>query len=152
MTNIKTYANITHAESDGSIYDVTYGFAEVHGRLEVVEVKVNPRTPNTVVTQKILRSLSPAEATRNVRFSESGGLSNDFAPLMQKWENTNEQLETVARLYREAYSTGTSIEKHIAQRVGRPLSTVNRWIGYARKSGHLRPAKSTRGGEVSENA
>lgn len=151
MTNIVTKTNITHTEPNGSTYNITYGFSKVNGRLEVAEVNIKPLEIDGIVTQKVLRSISPAEATRKVRLEEKKNTVSDFLPLMQKWENSPDQLETIARLYREAYSTGTPIEKHIAQRVGRPLSTVNRWIGYARKSGHLRPAKSTRGGEATDS-
>jgi len=148
MTEVIKTSTITHTESDGSQYDITYGFAYVSGRLEVVQVNVSAHTPNSIVTQKVLRSLSPAEATRNVRMAMSGHSSSDLAPLMEKWESTPQQLETVARLYREAYSIGESLDNHIAKRVNRPLSTVNRWIGTARREGYLRPAKSTRGGEI----
>lgn len=151
MTNIVKTSHITHIdEIDGSVYDITYGFGYVNNRLEVVEMNIKPRALDGIVSQKVLRALSPMEATRNIRLMHAGGSNSEFGPLMKKWENTPEQLETITRLYREAYSTGTSIEKHIAERINRPLSTVNRWIGYARKHGYLRPAKSTRGGEVAE--
>jgi hypothetical protein len=148
VMSISREITITHTEHDGSTYKVVYGFDDVNGRLEVSRVSVEATKPNTIVTQKVLRSLSPLEATRRVRNSMLTGSGKDHAPLLEKWVNSEEQLTTVARLYREAYASGESIDRYIAKRIDRPLSTVNRWIRYARNSGHLGAPKNTRGGEV----
>jgi len=148
MTDTRTQITMTHTEQDGSNYAAIYEFTEVNGRMEVSRVSVEAITPNAIVTQKVLRSLSPLEATRRVRKSSKSIYSDDFGPLMEKWVNSDAQLSTIARLYREAYASGVSIDRHIAQRVDRPLSTINRWIRNARKSGHLGAPKNTRGGEI----
>lgn len=148
MNEVVKTSTETYTEPDGSQYEVVYEYSHVGGRLEITKVHVSSCTPNAIVTQKVLRSLSPTTATRNLRAEASGLSASELAPLMSKWEATPQQLETVARLYREAYSLGESLEKHIAHRINRPLSTVNRWIGTARREGYLRPAKSTRGGEI----
>jgi len=148
MNEVVKTSTETYTEPDGSQYEVAYGYSYVGGRLEVTKVQVSSHTPNAIVTQKVLRTISPKTATRTLRAEVSGLASSELAPLMSKWEATPQQLETIACLYREAYSLGESLEKHIARRINRPMSTINRWIGIARSEGYLRPAKSTRGGEI----
>jgi hypothetical protein len=61
---------------------------------------------------------------------------------------TPEHLEKVAGVYREAWRAGEhptiAVEKHF----GVSHSTAARWVGQARRAGHLRPpAEGSRGGE-----
>lgn len=148
MSKQMTQVKMEHTEPDGSKYEATYEFDNIAGRLEVVRVMVNSQSMNSPVTQRVLRSLSPLEAMRRARRSGPLGSDKDITPLMEKWVNSEEQLTTIARLYREAYASGESIDRYIAKRIDRPLSTVNRWIRNARNSGHLGAPRNTRGGEM----
>lgn len=58
-------------------------------------------------------------------------------------------LLTVAVLYRFAHMVGVPPTAYVAETLRLPKSTAGRWVGLARKSGHLGPALGTKAGEVS---
>jgi hypothetical protein len=60
---------------------------------------------------------------------------------------TDSHLAKVAEAYRAAWKAGTPPTKAVAQSFTVSHSTAARWVGAARKAGHLGPADSSRGGE-----
>jgi hypothetical protein len=65
-------------------------------------------------------------------------------------EGPNEDaLLTVAALYRFAHMVGVPPTAYVAETLSLPKSTAGRWVGLARKSGHLGPALGTKAGEAS---
>jgi hypothetical protein len=140
---------ITSKDTTGEEFDVTFSFDERRGRLEVTSLTVSAKSDTGIVTQAFVRNLSLVEPTLAVRAAHHSTDTADLAPLtVQKWKASEEQLQLVARLYREAYKQGTPVQKYLASKVGRPLPTVNRWVGIARDKGYLGSALGTKAGEA----
>jgi hypothetical protein len=59
-------------------------------------------------------------------------------------------LRTVAALYRFAHMVGVPPTAYVAETLNLPKSTAGRWVGLARRSGHLGPALGTKAGEASK--
>jgi hypothetical protein len=53
----------------------------------------------------------------------------------------------VATLYRLAYAVNVPPTAYVSERLGLPKSTAGRYVGLARKAGHLGPALGTKAGE-----
>lgn len=68
--------------------------------------------------------------------------------LNEKWRGTDAQCQAIADLYRRAITEGVPVQKYIADALGRPLSTVTRYVCIARKRGFLGKANGTRKGEA----
>jgi hypothetical protein len=69
-------------------------------------------------------------------------------PITQRRKRlTDSHLAKVAEAYRVAWQAGTPPTKAVAQDFTVSHSTAARWVGAARKAGHLGPADSSRGGE-----
>jgi len=76
-------------------------------------------------------------------------LLNAFnTPITQRRKRlTDSHLVKVAEVYRVAWQDGSPPTKAVAQEFYVSHSTAARWVGAARKAGHLGPADSSRGGE-----
>jgi hypothetical protein len=57
--------------------------------------------------------------------------------------------EEIAAVYRAAWEAGENPTQAVAKHFEKPYSTAARWVGEARKRGHLGPADGSRGGEAS---
>jgi hypothetical protein len=69
-------------------------------------------------------------------------------PITQRRKRlTDSHLTKVAEVYRVAWQDGSPPTKAVAQEFYVSHSTAARWVGAARKAGHLGPADSSRGGE-----
>jgi hypothetical protein len=55
----------------------------------------------------------------------------------------------IATIYRDAWEAGDNPTQAVAHYYQKPYSTASRWVGEARKRGHLGPADGPRGGEAS---
>lgn len=53
----------------------------------------------------------------------------------------------IAEVYRSAWAAGQNPTQAVARHFDKPASTAGRWVGEARKRGHLGPADGSRGGE-----
>lgn len=56
--------------------------------------------------------------------------------------------EEIAGVYRAAWQAGKNPTQAVARYYQKPYSTAARWVGEARKRGHLGPADGSRGGET----
>lgn len=131
-------------------FSVTFTGTVINQRLEVTGMSIQAQSPNSIVTQKFLRTLPIASATLVMRNENTtSGKTTDGleAITTTRWKGTDEQLELVANLYREAYRTGAPIQPYLAEKTGRPITTVNRWVRKARERGHLGKSNGTRAGE-----
>jgi len=73
------------------------------------------------------------------------------APITQRRKRlTDSHLAKVAEVYRVAWQDGSPPTKAVAQEFYVSHSTAARWVGAARKAGHLGPADGSRGGEQSQ--
>ncbi|MGH1547968.1 hypothetical protein ACRAWB_01835 [Leifsonia poae] len=54
----------------------------------------------------------------------------------------------IAEVYRDAWTAGKNPTQAVAHHFNKPYSTAARWVGEARKRGHLGPADGSRGGET----
>jgi hypothetical protein len=146
MTVQKT---MTLHDEKNNAFSVTFTGEEINKRLEVTGLSIKAQGENAVVTQKFLRMLPIASATLVMRNeNSSGGTTEELEPITtSRWKGTDEQLELVANLYREAYRTGVPIQPYLADKTGRPVTTVNRWVRQARNKGHLGKSNGTRAGE-----
>ena len=139
----------TLIDKAGEEHDATFTLEERNGRLEVTSFTVTVKSDTGVITQALLRDLPLRPAVMAVRAEHAKADTDELAPLtLERWRDTPEQLELVAKLYREAYSQGKPVQAYLSTKVGRPLPTVNRWIGVARKKGYLGVANGTRAGEA----
>ena len=69
-------------------------------------------------------------------------------PITQRRKRmTDSHLAKVAEVYRVAWQDGSPPTKAVAAKFSVSHSTAARWVGAARKAGHLGPADSSRGGE-----
>lgn len=139
----------TIKDATGNEFEATYSLTHVNGRLEVTGFSIQAQSSNAILTQQLLRSIYLTDAKRKARVGEEEAEAGDLAPItLQSWTASDEQLTLIAELYREAYATGKPVQRYIANKLGRPESSVNRWVGIARKKGFLGASNSTRGGEV----
>lgn len=144
-----TIQKTTIKDATGNEFEATYSLAHVNGRLEVTGFSIQAQSSNAILTQQLLRSIYLTDAKRKARVGEEEAEAGDLAPItLHAWTASDEQLTLIAALYREAYATGKPVQRYIANKLGRPESSVNRWVGIARKKGFLGASNSTRGGEV----
>lgn len=131
-----------------SEFTVTFSAKTVNQRLEVTKIEIEA-SENAIVTQKFLRTIPIAGVTLAMRNeNHTGDRVAELEPVTAtRWKGTDEQLEIIANLYREAYRTGTPIQPYLAQKTGRPVTTVNRWVRLARERGYLGKSNGTRAGE-----
>ena len=143
----KETQSITLYDDRKNEFTASFTTSLINGRIEVTGVSINSVDDNAIVSQKFLRSLPVASVTRSMRHSELSSDSRLEPVTAKKWTGTDEQLKLVAELYREAYRMGVPVQPYLAQKTGRPVTTVNRWVRQARNKGHLGKANSTRAGE-----
>lgn len=62
---------------------------------------------------------------------------------------SDEELQRVAGIYRDAQERGHAPTQSVADQLGAPRSTAARWVGKARARGYLGPAMKGRAGEAS---
>lgn len=143
-----TEKTMTLYDDRGNEFAVTFSAEVINQRLEVTELRIKAQSENAVVTQKFLRTIPIATATLAIRNDNTTGKPTELEPVTeQRWKGTDEQLKIIADLYREAYRTGAPIQPYLADKTGRPVTTVNRWVRQARQSGHLGKSNGTRAGE-----
>ncbi len=152
---MSTQTHTTKITDAGQDYELTVTMSEVSGRPEVTEVVVRSASSNASVSQKLLRSISIADCVRVIRSRSTNTTgvtesdSYDLSPITEhKWTGSDEQLQLIALMYRDAYKAHIPVQNYVASRVNRPVSSVNRWIRIARQGGFLGKPNGTRGGEV----
>jgi hypothetical protein len=98
-----------------------------------------------------LLTLAAGHALRGERGETTGEviLRAGRVPIAQRRNRiTAEHLANVASVYREAWEAGEHPTKAVESHFGVSHSTAARWVGQARRAGHLgRPAEGSRGGE-----
>lgn len=145
---MNTEKTMTLYDDKGNEFAVTFSAEVINQRLEVTELSIKAQSENAVVTQKFLRTIPIATATLAIRNENATGKATELEPVTeQRWKGTDEQLKIIANLYREAYRTGSAIQPYLAEKTGRPVTTVNRWVRQAREAGHLGKSNGTRAGE-----
>lgn len=143
-----TEKTMTLYDDKNNEFSVTFSAEVVNHRLEVTELRIKAQSENAVITQKFLRTIPIAGATLALRNENNTGKATELEPVTaQRWKATDEQLSIIANLYREAYRNGAPIQPYLAEKTGRPVTTVNRWVRQAREKGHLGKSNGTRAGE-----
>jgi hypothetical protein len=148
-----------HATGPGLPYDVTIEARYEGGRFRVLTLTTTSRPEGEPVTTEGLRKVPVGRIMQQALEKlvvegewQSGlvewgpwGISMHTRP---KGPDEDAQL-TVAALYRFAHLVGVPPTAYVAETLGLPKSTAGRWVGLARKSGHLGPALGTKAGEGS---
>lgn len=94
-----------------------------------------------------LEALFEDSATRAVVVDRGGASSGSLSALKPPMDGlTDEFLDDLAAAYRELVVAKRAPAPAIAEQTGRPVGTVHRWIGEARKRGHLPPAQRGKAG------
>lgn len=101
---------------------------ELIGRIFELDTEENARTE---VSKEYARERHPSRTLTQSRRRMSDGFS-----------------EEIAGVYRAAWNAGENPTQAVARHYGKPYSTAARWVGEARKRGHLGPADGSRGGET----
>ena len=130
---------------NGDEYNVAFTVTEKNGAHRITEVTMTGdnigamslrNVPFTQIIQELRSNLKPV------------GKVDVSALTDRRWNSSDEQCEAVATLYRHAITLGLPVQLHISHTVGRPLSTVAKWVMIARKRGYLGKADGSRRGEL----
>jgi hypothetical protein len=145
------------------------GWTDVDGRQEPIAMKISPAgfssrraTVTSGLTGEVLRRvpwgtlirddrvrLSKALRSGEVRTSAALGstdeLADRFAPARGR-TRTPEALEAVATVYREAWHSGESPTRAVADAFQISYSTAAKRVAAARRAGHLPPASPGKAG------
>lgn len=130
---------------NGDELSITFTVAEKNGSHRITEVSVTGdnigamslrNVPFTQIIQELRSNLKPVGKV-------------DVSVLAdRRWNSCDEQCEAVATLYRHAITLGLPVQLYISETVGKPLSTVSKWVMTARERGYLGKADGSRRGEL----
>lgn len=152
---MSTHTHTTIIKDAGHDYELTVTAQEISGRPEVTEVVLRSVNGGRPVSHKLMRSISIADSVRAIQARGATPASvgetkeYDLSPITEnRWTASDEQLQLIATMYRDAYKARIPVQEYVASRVNRPVSSANRWIRIARERGFLGKPDGTRGGEV----
>ncbi len=138
--------------------EVVLEWKPIKGRDEVVMILILSPGFRTPLTAADLRSIpfSIIENQERSRISEKSTKSNIERDLLSPEATrgahsgkplTDNDLQLVADLYREAHRTGCAIHRYVAEHLGVSESTAGKRVVAARREGFLGAALGTRAGE-----
>jgi hypothetical protein len=139
------------SDDKGDEYEVTIDLMEVNGRPEAKSMRVVAVSPGSFIIPKLFRQIPNNDVLlKEVRDKFRFDVSRyDLTPLTaRRWNSSHEQLSLIATLYRDAHRAGRPVQDTLTEVLGKPKSTVTKWISLTRKAGYLGKAVGTKAGEA----